>query len=69
MTFCLFPGDKHFSHRGGGGQTFLTHRRGSGKTYFVGGGGGFDDVVEDIDVTHRLVGFLVGYAPLKKVKY
>ena len=42
QTICLSPGDKHFSHTGGGGtnklfvprgQTFLTHR-GGGQTFF-----------------------------------
>ena len=60
MTFCLSQGDKQFVSPPGtnisyiqerGGQTFLTHRRGSGKTCFVGGGGGFDDVEEEIDVS------------------
>ena len=48
--FCLSPG----------GQTFLTHRREGGtnifasrggQKFFVGGGGGYDDVDEEIDVS------------------
>ena len=35
------PGDKHFSHTEGRG----------GQTFFVGGGGGFRDVDEEIDVS------------------
>ena len=42
------PGNKQFLHTGEGGeQTFFTHR-GEG-TFFVVGGGGYDDVDEEID--------------------
>ena len=40
QTICLSPG----------GQTFLTHRRGGGDI-FVGGGGGYVDVDEEMDVS------------------
>ena len=53
-----------------GGQTFLTHRRGrgtnifasrrGGQTFFVGGGAGYDDVDEEIDVSEA--NFLVSKA-------
>ena len=33
-----------------GGQTFL-HQEGGGQTFFVGGGGSYDDVDEEIDVS------------------
>ena len=39
------------SHPGGtGGQTFFTHR-GEGQTFFVGCGGGYDDVDEVMNVS------------------
>ena len=52
--------DKHFFHTGeggtnisytqeGGGQTFFTHR--GGQTFYFGGGGAYDDVVEEMDVS------------------
>ena len=67
MTFCLSPGGQTFlTHRRGGtnishtqgvtiifcieeGQTFL--HWGWGLTFFVGGGGGYDDVDEDMNVS------------------
>ena len=57
--FVCPPGDKHFLHTGGGGQTFFTHRRGDkhfshtggGQTFFVGGGGSYDYVDEEIIVS------------------
>ena len=62
MCHVLFvPGGQTFlAHRRGGGQTFLTHRREGGQTFFtqrggqafvVGGGGGYEDVDEEIDVS------------------
>ena len=62
ISYTQERGGKHFLHteegranisyiQERGGQTFLTHRRGSGKTCFVGGGGGFDDVDEEMDVS------------------
>ena len=47
-----------YTHRRGG-QTFLNHRGGGtnifalrgGQTFFVGGGGGHDDVDEEMDVS------------------
>ena len=38
-------GDKHFSHTGGDKHFCIL----GGQTFFVGGGGGFDDVDEEID--------------------
>ena len=38
---CLPPGDKHFSHTGGG-QTFS--HPGGVQTFYDGGGSGYDDV-------------------------
>ena len=70
QTFLTYRrgGDKHFSHTGGrGGQTFLTHRGGAnifytqgGQTFFVGGGGSYDYVDEEIDVSEA--SFLVSEA-------
>ena len=59
VTFCLSPGDKqfvcplgdkHFSHRGGRGDKHFCIE-GGGQTFFVGGGGGHDDVDEEMDVS------------------
>ena len=57
----MSPGDKHFLHTGeggtnishtqeGGGDKHFSHT-GGGQTFFVGGGGGYDDVDEEIDVS------------------
>ena len=43
-----------------GGQTFFKHRRGGGQTFFVGVGGGYDDVDEEIDLSEA--SFLVSKA-------
>ena len=42
LHFVCPPGDKHFSHTGGGG---------GGHTFFVGDGGGYDDVDEESDMS------------------
>ena len=44
------PGGKHFLHTGGGGDKHFSHTW-AGQTFFVGGGGGYDDVNEEIDVS------------------
>ena len=49
VPFCLSPGDKHFLHTGEGGTNIFTLR--GGQTFFVGGGGGHDDVDEEMDVS------------------
>ena len=44
-------GNKHF-YIEGGGQTFLHFCiKGGGQTFFVGGGGAYDDVDEEMDVS------------------
>ena len=43
-------GQTFLTHRREGGHTFLTHR-GGGQTFFVGGGGGHDDVDEGMNVS------------------
>ena len=64
-------GTSIFLHTGEGGrQTFLTHRRKGGgqtfllwkggQTFYVGGGGAYDDVVEDLVVSKA--NFLVSEA-------
>ena len=53
--FCLYPGDKHFSHTVEGGQTFLTQEgrtnifdpQMGGQTFYVEDVGGDDDVDEE----------------------
>ena len=42
-------GNKYFSHTGGRGNKCFSHT-GGGQTFFVGGGGGYDDADEEIDV-------------------
>ena len=51
-------GDKHFSHTGGDKHfcilwmgTNIFASRGGGQTFFVGGGSGYDDVDEEINVS------------------
>ena len=46
VTFCLTPGDKQFLPRGSN----ISYTQGGGQTIFVGGGGGYDDVDEEMDV-------------------
>ena len=59
LHFCLSPGGQTFStHSWGGGQTFFTDR--GGQTFYVGGGGAYDDVDEEVDVSK--VNFLVSEA-------
>ena len=60
-TFVHLPVDKHFLHReeGGGVHTFQIHRR-VGQTFLHRGGGGYDDVEEERDVSK--VNFLVSKA-------
>ena len=67
--FVCPPGDKHFLHTGEGG-TNISHTQerggqtfvllGRGQTFYVGGGGAYDDVVEDLVVSEA--NFLVSKA-------
>ena len=41
QTICLSPGE----------QIFIIHSRGGGQTFFVVGGGGRDEVDEEIDMS------------------
>ena len=55
VSVCVSPGGQTFSKHSWGGQTFLTHWREGGQTFlhraFVGGGGGYNDVDEKMDVS------------------
>ena len=57
--FVYPPGDNHFFHTVEWGHTYLPHRREGGpnifhtggQTFYVGGGGTYDDVVEELVVS------------------
>ena len=51
VTFCLSPGDKHYCILGGG-QTYGNER--VGQTFFVGGGGSYDDDVREAYIFVRV---------------
>jgi len=61
--FVCPPGDKHFLHTGGGGTNIFHTQEGDkhfciergGTNIFVGGGGSYDDVDEEIDVSEANV--------------